>query len=60
MVNSWTTTDNNLANVEQLSSALGVQDQVLPAWTTNLANWVVNDNIEPADMIVAVEYMINQ
>jgi len=60
MVTSWTTSDNDLANVEQLSSALGVQDQVLPAWTTNLANWVVVEDIDAAEMIVAVEYIINQ
>ena len=60
IVSGWTNSNDNLANVEELSSALGVQDQVLPAWTTNLANWVVNDDIYAADMIVAVEYIINQ
>ncbi|MDC0153711.1 hypothetical protein OAJ02_03150 [Nitrosopumilus sp.] len=60
IVSSWTTSNDDLANVEQLSSALGVQDQVLPAWTTNLANWVVDDEIYAADMIVAIEYIINQ
>ena len=60
IVSGWTKSNDDLANVEQLSSALGVQDQVLPAWTTNLANWVVDDEIYAADMIVAVEYIINQ
>ena len=60
MVSSWTVTNDDLTNVEQLSSALGVQDQVLPAWTTNLATWVVEDDIYAADMIVAIEYIINQ
>ena len=60
IVSSWTASNDDLANVEQLSSALGVQDQVLPAWTTNLANWVVDDDIYAADMIVAIEYIINQ
>ena len=60
IVSGWTKSNDNLANVKELSSALGVQDQVLPAWTTNLANWVVNDDIYASDMIVAVEYIINQ
>jgi hypothetical protein len=60
MVSGWNTSNDDLANVEQFSSALGVDDQVLPAWTTNLANWVVVDDIEVAEMIVAVEYIINQ
>ena len=60
IVNGWTTSNNDLANVEQLTSALGVQDQVLPAWTTNLASWVVDEDIHAADMIVAIEYIINK
>jgi hypothetical protein len=60
MVSGWNNSNDDLANVEQFSSALGVDDQVLPAWTTNLANWVVVDDIEVAEMIVAVEYIINQ
>jgi hypothetical protein len=60
IVSGWTTSNDDLANVVELSSALGVQDERLPSWTTNLANWVVNDEIHAADMIVAVEYIINQ
>ena len=60
MVTGWNNSSDDMANVEQLTSALGVQDQVLPAWTTDLASWVVNDDIYAADMIVAVEYIINQ
>ena len=60
IVSGWTTSNDDLANVVELSSALGVQDERLPSWTTNLANWVVADEIHAADMIVAVEYIINQ
>jgi hypothetical protein len=60
IVSQWTTTSSNDAsNVEQLSSVLGIENQ-LPTWTTDLASWVADDKIDVADMIVAVEYVINQ
>ena len=60
IVSQWTATSSNDAtNVEQLSSVLGIEDQ-LPTWTTSLASWVSDDKIDVADMIVAVEYVINQ
>jgi hypothetical protein len=60
IVSQWTSTSSDEAsNVEQLSSVLGIENQ-LPTWTTNLASWVAEDKIDVADMIVAVEYVINQ
>ena len=60
IVSGWTTSNDDLANVVELSSALGVDGDRLPSWTTNLANWVVEDDINAAEMIVALEYIINQ
>jgi hypothetical protein len=60
IVSQWTaTSSDDASNVEQLSSVLGIEDQ-LPTWTTSLASWVSDDKIDVADMIVAVEYVINQ
>jgi hypothetical protein len=60
IVSQWTATSSDDAtNVEQLSSVLGIESQ-LPTWTTSLASWVSDDKIDVADMIVAVEYVINQ
>jgi hypothetical protein len=60
IVSQWTSTSSDDAsNVEQLSSVLGIENQ-LPTWTTDLASWVADDKIDVADMIVAVEYVINQ
>ena len=60
IVSQWAATSSDDAtNVEQLSSVLGIEDQ-LPTWTTSLASWVSDDKIDVADMIVAVEYVINQ
>jgi len=60
IVSQWTASSSDDAtNVEQLSSVLGIENQ-LPTWTTNLASWVADDKIDVADMIVAVEYVINQ
>jgi len=60
IVSQWTTaSSDDASNVEQLSSVLGIENQ-LPTWTTNLASWVADDKIDVADMIVAVEYVINQ
>jgi len=47
-------------DVNELSAILGLPDESLPAWSTNLATWVAEDKIESANMIVAVEYLINQ
>jgi len=60
IVSQWTATSSDDAtNVEQLSSVLGIESQ-LPTWTTDLASWVADDKIDVADMIVAVEFVINQ
>jgi hypothetical protein len=60
IVSQWTaTSSDDASNVEQLSSVLGIESQ-LPTWTTELASWVADDKIDVADMIVAVEYVINQ
>jgi hypothetical protein len=60
IVSQWTaTSSDDASNVEQLSSVLGIESQ-LPTWTTDLASWVADDKIDVADMIVAVEYVINQ
>ena len=60
IVSQWTaTSSDDASNVEQLSSVLGIENQ-LPTWTTDLASWVADDKIDVADMIVAVEYVINQ
>jgi hypothetical protein len=59
IVSQWTaTSSDDASNVEQLSSVLGIESQ-LPTWTTELASWVADDKIDVADMIVAVEYVIN-
>jgi hypothetical protein len=60
IVSQWAaTSSDDASNVEQLSSVLGIESQ-LPTWTTDLASWVADDKIDVADMIVAVEYVINQ
>ena len=43
-----------------LSEFLGIPEESLPAWTLDLATWVTDEKIDSADMIVAVEYLINQ
>jgi hypothetical protein len=59
IVSQWiATSSDDASNVEQLSSILGIESQ-LPTWTTELASWVADDKIDVADMIVAVEYVIN-
>ena len=59
IVSQWSaTSSDDASNVEQLSSVLGIESQ-LPTWTTELASWVADDKIDVADMIVAVEYVIN-
>jgi|TARA_B110000467_G_C18319942_1_gene484398 hypothetical protein len=57
MVSELNTSDTITTPV---SSLLGLSDDSLPAWTSNLATWTVQDKINSGDLIVAVEYLINQ
>jgi hypothetical protein len=57
MITKWTTTESN---VDELTTILGLPEQSLPLWTTNLATWTAEQKISSADMIVAVEYLINE
>jgi hypothetical protein len=47
-------------NTLELSAALGIEEGTLPTWTTELATWAAEDKIDIADMVIAVEYVINQ
>ena len=51
---------NGSEDTAPLSEFLGIPDESLPAWTLDLATWVTDEKIDSADMIVAVEYLINQ
>jgi hypothetical protein len=44
---------------EKFVSSLGLHGDELPAYVKNLAQWVVEDKIDLADLIIAVEYIIN-
>jgi hypothetical protein len=57
MITKWAT---SASNVEELTTILGLPEESLPSWTTNLATWTAEDKISSADMIVAVEYLINE
>jgi hypothetical protein len=45
--------------VSELAAVLGIPDEQLDPWVTNLAVWVSEDRITIADMIVAIEHLIN-
>ena len=57
MVQTWSESESD---TKQLSSLLGISEEQLPPWTSTLATWVAEDKIDSAEMIVAVEYLINQ
>ena len=50
---------NGSEDAAPLSEFLGIPDESLPAWTLDLATWVADEKIDSANMIVAVEYLIN-
>ena len=60
IVSQWSTLSDNTVNAAELSSVLGIEDSALPEWTTSLATWAADDKIDIADMVIAVEYVINQ
>jgi len=44
---------------ERFVSSLGLDGDELPGYVKHLAQWVVEDKIDLADLIIAVEYIIN-
>ncbi len=44
---------------ERFVSSLGLDGDKLPEYVKHLAQWVVEDKIDLADLIIAVEYIIN-
>ena len=51
---------NGSEDTAPLSEFLGIPEESLPAWTLDLATWVADEKIDSADLIVAVECLINQ
>jgi hypothetical protein len=56
LVSDWT---GSTQDVSELATILGIPDEQLPPWVTNLAVWVSEDRITLADMIVSIEHLIN-
>jgi len=47
-------------DIKQLSTLTGIPYDSLQPWMSNLEMWVTEGKIDSAEMIVAVEYLINQ
>jgi len=56
VVSDWTGTSQD---VSELAMILGISDEQLPPWVTNLAVWVSEDKITIVDMIMSIEHLIN-
>jgi len=56
VVSDWT---GSTQDVSELAKILGIADEQLPSWVTNLAVWVSEDRISMGDMIVSIEHLIN-
>jgi len=56
LVSDWT---GSSQDVSELTAVLGIPDEQLPLWVTNLALWVSEDKITLVDMIVSIEHLIN-
>ena len=56
VVSSWT---GSQQDVSELATILGIPDENIPPWVTNLAVWVSEDKITMGDMIVSIEHLIN-
>jgi hypothetical protein len=56
VVSDW---NGSSQDVSELAAILGIPDEQLDPWIVNLAVWVSEDRITLADMIVSIEYLIN-
>ena len=46
-------------NGAELLNILGLSGQSLPEWTKNLSQWALDDQIDIAELIIALEYLSN-
>ena len=46
-------------NGAELLNILGLRGESLPEWTKNLSQWVLDDQIDVAELIIALEYLSN-
>jgi len=56
LISDWT---GSSQDVSELAAVLGMPDEQLPPWVTNLVVWVSEDRITIGDMIVSIEHLIN-
>ena len=57
-IQQWVDPSSEMSD-EQFTQSLGIQEAELPEYVKNLAQWVVEDKIDLADLIIAIEYLIN-
>ena len=58
-IQQWTDPSSEMTD-EQFTQLLGIQETELPSWVkNNLAQWVIEDKINLAVMIIAIEHLIN-
>ena len=58
-IQQWTDPYSEMTD-EQFTQLLGIQETELPSWVKDhLAQWVVEDKIDLAVMIIAVEHLMN-
>ena len=57
-IEAWVDPSSEMSD-EKFTQSLGIQEAELPEYVKNLAQWVVEDKIDLADLIIAIEYLIN-
>ena len=57
-IQQWVDPSSEMSD-EKFTQSLGIQEAELPEYVKNLAQWVVEDKIDLADLIIAIEYLIN-
>ncbi len=56
IISGW---NGSQQDVSELAKILGISDEQLPSWVTNLAVLVSEEKISIGDMIVSIEYLVN-
>ena len=55
MLSQWS---NSSGDMDDLSEMLNISEP-LPEWTRTLGEWTAEEKIETGDLVVAIEYVIN-
>jgi photosystem II stability/assembly factor-like uncharacterized protein len=60
VLSQWSGYSQVISDDAELLSVIRLQGDSLPAWTKNLGEWVIQEKLDVSELIMAIQYVINQ